>query len=80
MRQISDLELSVVIPLLASKLRDLRAEFAAADGGSENGRQLQEMVYQYEHILESLRKEYEKGLAEGQDLPSFDSLIAPFEN
>jgi hypothetical protein len=78
MRSISERDLAVVIPLLALKIRDLEQELSAiktrTDAQVEDQMQIQEMLEQYDGILETLRAEYEEGLAEGINLPSYDDL------
>lgn len=82
MRSISERDLAAVIPLLALKIRSLEQELAdikarqgsRTDAEIEDQMQIQEMLEQYDGILESLRKEYEQGLAEGINLPSYDDL------
>ena len=78
MRSISERDLAVVIPLLALKIRDLELELSAikarTDAEAEDQMQIQEMLEQYDGILETLRAEYEGGLAEGINLPSYDDL------
>jgi hypothetical protein len=82
MRSISERDLAVVIPLLALKIRGLEqelSEFKArpgtrTDAEIEDRIQIQEMLEQYDGILESLRAEYEQGLAGGINLPSYDDL------
>ncbi|WP_333678614.1 hypothetical protein [Dyella sp.] len=80
MRSISERDLAVVIPLLALKIRDLEQELseieARTDAEVEDRMQIQEMLEQYDGILETLRDEYEQGLAEGINLPSYDELTA----
>jgi hypothetical protein len=84
MRSISELDLAVVIPLLAAKIRELTAELRATDDRLndltdeevENRVQLQELLQQYDHVLDSLRAEYEDALNEGINLPSYDKLVA----
>lgn len=86
MRSISERDLAVVIPLLAAKIRDLTLELRASqardgeptDEDIEDRVQLQEMLEQYDSILDSLRGEYEEGLAEGIQLPSFEALTRGF--
>jgi len=41
--------------------------------------QIQEMLEQYDGILDALREEYEEGLKEGIQLPPFDDLVRPFQ-
>jgi small-conductance mechanosensitive channel len=64
--------------LLALKIRDLELELSAikarTDAEAEDQMQIQEMLEQYDGILETLRAEYEGGLAEGINLPSYDDL------
>ena len=78
MRSISERDLAVAIPLLALKIRDLEQELSAiktrTDAELEDQMQIQEMLEQYDGILETLRAEYEEGLAEGINLPSYDDL------
>jgi hypothetical protein len=86
MRAISERDLAVIIPLLASKIRDLTLELRASqaregeptDEEIDDRMQLQEMLEQYDGILDSLREEYEEGLKEGIQLPAFDDLVRPF--
>jgi hypothetical protein len=87
-RAISERDLAVVIPLLAAKIRDLTAEFRASQaiGGELTDEQIddrmriQEMLDQYESILDSLRREYDEGLKAGIRLPGFDELVRPFRH
>ncbi|MGN6235890.1 hypothetical protein [Dyella sp.] len=87
MRAISERDLAVVIPLLAAKIRDLTLELRASEarGGEpsdeavEDRMQTQEMLEQYDGILDSLREEYEEGLKEGIQLPAFEDLVRPFQ-
>ena len=86
MRAISERDLAVVIPLLAAKIRDLTLVLRASRAGGgessdeavEDRLQIQEMLEQYDGILDSLRGEYEEGLREGIQLPAFDDLVRPF--
>lgn len=87
MRAISERDLAVVIPLLAAKIRDLTLELRASqaragevsDEKVEGRMQIQEMLEQYGGILDSLREEYEEGLKEGIQLPTFNTLVRPFQ-
>lgn len=82
MRNISERALSVVIPLLARKIKELREELAALDCVNEELSDeqideqcdLQETLEQYKEILDSLRQEYEQALAEGINLPPYAQL------
>ena len=86
MRSISERDLAVLIPLLAAKIRDLTLELRTnqvrgedpTGGDIEDQMQLQEMLAQYDNILDSLRVEYEEGLAEGIRLPTFEELTRHF--
>jgi hypothetical protein len=86
MRAISERDLAVVIPLLAAKIRDLTLELRASDARDgeptdeqiEDRMQIQETLAQYDGILDSLRSEYEEGLAEGIRLPTFEDLTRRF--
>jgi hypothetical protein len=83
MRSISERDLAVVIPLLAAKIRDLTAELRATDDRLdeltdeevEDRVQLQDLLQQYDGVLDSLRAEYEGALTEGINLPSYDKLV-----
>lgn len=85
MRSISERDLAVVIPLLAAKIRELTAELRATDARLNNLTdeevedrvQLQDILQQYDEVLDSLRTEYEEALSEGIKLPSYDQLVAP---
>ena len=88
MRTIGERELALFISLLAGKTRDLKQELAAlesldeeqlSDDEMENQYQLQEIIEQYENILGELRDEYEAGLTEGVNLPSYDELTRAFK-
>jgi hypothetical protein len=82
MRSISERDLAVVIPLLFNKIREMTDALHAmkANSGELNDDQikecyeLQECIEQYTNILDTLRQEYESGLAEGINLPSYDEL------
>lgn len=84
MRSISERDLAVVIPLLAAKIRDLTAELRATDDRLdaltdeqiEDRVQLQDLLQQYDGVLDSLRAQYEDALTEGIRLPSYDKLVA----
>jgi len=86
MRSISERHLAVVIPLLAGKIRDLTLELRASDARAddltemevEERCQLQEMLEQYDEILETIRSEYEEALAEGINLPTYERLTERF--
>lgn len=87
MRSISERDLSVVIPILAAKIHDLNGALNALDANiQELGDEkidekcnLQETIEQYYDVLEALQAEYERALAEGINLPSYEQLIQKFE-
>lgn len=86
MRAISERDLAVVIPLLAAKIRDLtqelrvsQAQGSGTDADIEDRMQIQEILEQYGSVLDSLRSEYEDGLAEGIRLPTFEDLTSRFQ-
>lgn len=87
MRSISERDLSVVIPILAAKIHDLNGALNALDANiQELGDEkidekcnLQETIEQYYDVLEALQAEYERALAEGINLPSYEQLIRKFE-
>ena len=87
MRSISERDLAVVIPLLAAKIREIRLELLAGEGRAdeisdediEERTENQEILAAYEITLENLREEYEAGLMEGIQLPSFELLTKAFE-
>jgi hypothetical protein len=85
MKAISERDLSVVIPLLFNKIQEMTAELKTlkavqANHGELTEAQLEERdellecVDQYRAILDTLRREYESGLAEGINLPSYQEL------
>jgi hypothetical protein len=84
MRSISERDLAVVIPLLAAKIRDLTAELRATDDRRddltdeevEDLAQIQDLLLQYDVVLDSLRAEYEDALTTCINLPSYDELVA----
>lgn len=86
MRVISERDLAVVIPLLAAKIRELTLELRAGqarngeptDEEVEDRMRIQETLAQYDSVLDSLRGEYELGLAEGVRLPTFEELVRRF--
>lgn len=86
MRSISERDLAVVIPLLAGKIRELTDELRALDELKvelsekqvDERCELQECLQQYDGVLDSLRAEYESGLAEGINLPSYEELTRRF--
>ncbi len=82
MRSISERDLSVVIPLLSNEIRRMTEELHVleANGGELSDEQvdecceLQECIEQYTNILDTLRQEYESGLTDGINLPSYEEL------
>jgi len=87
MRSISERDLSVIIPILAEKILELTAELRASDDSIEDlddekidaRCDLQGIIEQYFDILESLKAEYESGLAEGINLPTYEQLTQKFK-
>ena len=87
MRSISENDLSVLIPLLAAKIREIKQELFKGEGledemtDEEFDQQTdnQDLLAAYERTMDNLREEYEAGLAEGIILPSFDELTKRFE-
>jgi len=83
MRNISERELSVFISLLSGKIaamkRDLRELEAVGDSDLSDEQiddqvETQESIDQYETMLDGLREEYEAGLVDGINLPSYEEL------
>lgn len=82
-RSISERDMAVVIPLLAAKIRELTAELHAteermdelSDEERRNRMDLQDLLHQYEIVLDSLRAEYEDALRDVSNLPSYDELV-----
>lgn len=88
MRTISERELSLFIALLAKQIVEIRRELAAFDETTEGDlsdedldRQyhLHETLEQYENLVIDLRDEYEAGLVDGINLPSYDDLTKHLE-
>ncbi len=86
MRSISENDLSVIIPLLAKKIYEIRQELLACEGreddmtdeGFDQQTDSQDLLASYERTLDNLREEYEAGLSEGIILPSFEDLTKSF--
>lgn len=82
MRNISERDLSVIIPLLSNKIREMKESLHTLEtnGGELSDKQvdecyeLEECIEQYMNILDTLRQEYESGLAEGINLPTYEEL------
>ncbi|MBD8531279.1 MULTISPECIES: hypothetical protein [unclassified Massilia] len=83
MRNISERELSIFISLLSGKImsikRELREMEALEDGDLsaeqiDDQVEMQESIDQYENMLDGLREEYEAGLVDGINLPSYEEL------
>jgi hypothetical protein len=87
MRSIDERELAVLIPLLAAKIHEMSKELHETEGKEDElsdeeldaRDELQEMRQEYDLILENLRVEYEAGLTDGINLPSFAVLTEKFE-
>lgn len=86
MRSISELDLVVVISVLAEKIQRLKLELYSImdreneldEAEIEDKCQLQDILTQHERILENLAKEYESARAEGIVLPALADLVRPF--
>lgn len=82
MPTISERDLSVFISLLSVKIREMTAELHAASAtATEPSDQqideqvaLQETLEQYIQIRDTMREEYELGLKQGINLPSYEAL------
>ncbi|HSX90963.1 MAG TPA: hypothetical protein VLG17_23550 [Pseudomonas sp.] len=83
MREISERQLSLFIALLAHNILAMRRELAAFDGATEDDLSdeqlntmyhLQETIEQYENTVVDLRGEYQAGLVNGVNLPSYEEL------
>lgn len=79
---ISERDLSVFISLLSVKIREMTAELRTASAASTEPSDqqideqvaLQETLEQYALIRDTLREEYEQGLKQGINLPSYEAL------
>ncbi len=84
MRSISERDLAVVIPLVATRIRDLRSsiESREARGNELTEEEIeakcddQELLGSFEATLSHLRKEYESALEEGFVLPDYERLVS----
>lgn len=87
MRSISENDLSVIIPLLAAKIRDIKLELLKWKGLEDNmtdeefdqQTDTRDLLVAYERTMDNLQEEYEAGRSEGIILPSFEALTKPFE-
>jgi hypothetical protein len=87
MRSISENDLSVIIPLLAAKIRDIKLELLKWKGleddmtDEEFDQQTdnRDLLVAYERTMDNLQEEYEAGRSDGIILPSFEELTKPFE-
>ena len=86
MRSISENDLSVIIPLLAAKIRDIKLELLKWKGLEDNMTDEEfdqqtdnrDLLVAYERIMDNLQEEYEAGRSEGIILPSFEELTKPY--
>ncbi len=82
MRSISENDLSVVISLVAAKIKRLERSLNERGGreGDMSDEEFdeytddQDLLASYENILENLRDEYEESVSEDTILPSYDVL------
>jgi hypothetical protein len=81
-RNISEKDLSVVIPLLFIKIREMTEELNAIEAVGnelstvqfEECHELRDCLEEYTNILDRLHQEYDCGLAEGTNLPTYEEL------
>ncbi|WP_293368947.1 hypothetical protein [Nevskia sp.] len=84
MRLISENDLSVIIPLLAKKISEIRQELDEGEGredamsDEEFDRQTDsaDQLAAYERTMDRLQEEYEAARLDGVVLPSLDELLA----
>ena len=83
MRSISENDLSVVIPLLAAKIRQLQHEIDEGSGKEEEMSDeefsrftdTQDILVSNQRTLDNLIEEYSSAVNEGIILPGIDSLL-----
>ncbi len=75
MRAISEKNLSIVIPLLSHKIREMDEELRHMGSNDEERCDLQQCVELYTNALATLRDEYLHALAAGFNLPSYEKLV-----
>lgn len=86
MRSISENDLSIIIPLLARKISEIRRELdegegredAMSDEAFDRQTDSADQLAAYERTMDRLREEYEAACLDGIVLPSLDELINPF--
>jgi len=87
MRSISENDLSVIIPLLATKIREIKQELLNGEGREDDMTDEEfdqqtdnrDLLAAYERTMDNLQEEYEAGRSEGIILPSFEELTKPFD-
>lgn len=87
MRSISENDLSVIIPLLAAKIREIKQNLLEGQGREDDmtdeefdqQTDTRDLLVTYERTMDNLQEEYEAGRAEGIILPSFEELTKLFE-
>jgi len=87
MRSISENDLSVVIPLLAAKIREIKQELLDGEGMQDDmtdeefdqRTDTRDLLVVYERTMDNLHDEYEAGRSEGTLLPSFEELTGRFD-
>jgi|GEM_PF-2036690 len=87
MRSISENDLSVIIPLLAAKIREIKQELLNGEGKEDDMTDEEfdqqtdnrDLLAAYERTMDNLQEEYEAGRSEGIILPSFEELTKLFD-
>jgi len=87
MRSISENDLSVIIPLLAAKIREIKQELLKGEGREDDMTDEEfdqqtdnrDLLAAYERTMDNLQEEYEAGRSEGIILPSFEELTKLFD-
>lgn len=87
MRSISENDLSVIIPLLATKIREIKQELLNGEGREDDMTDEEfdqqtdnrDLLAAYERTMDNLQEEYEAGRSEGIILPSFEELTKLFD-
>ncbi len=71
-------ELTVLIPLLAAKVKALGDEIADPATSEDDRVDAQDMQAHYDDMLDSLCQRYDAGLTGGVNLPKAEELIASY--
>lgn len=69
-------ELMALIPLLAAKIKSLKAEIDAPDMAEDDRVDAQDMMATYEDMLDSLSHRYDAAIEGGIHLPKAADLVA----